>query len=121
MEKRAAAVLNWNAREEFNGRAAKTWERADETDPGTNCEDTPSRHHATTTPYDPSPPRRTTTHVTTQLKTLRSPVALYSKSLNCNLGIFLIFFLIRLRYRPFSIDEVISHVVWPLAIEPGFL
>ena len=60
------------------------------------CEDTPCRHHATTTPYDPSPPRRTTTHVTTQLKTLRSPIALYSQSLNCNLGIFLIFFLIRL-------------------------
>jgi len=45
----------------------------------TNCEDTPSRPHATTTPYDPSPPRRaTTTHVTTQVKTLWSPIALYS-------------------------------------------
>ena len=41
------------------------------------CEDTPSRHHATTTPYNPSPPQRTTTHVTTQLKTLRSLVALW--------------------------------------------
>ena len=83
------------------------------------CEDTPSRPHATTTPYDPSPSRRaTTTHVTTQVKTPRSPIALYSKSLNCNLGIFLIFFLTRLRYRPFSIGEIISHVLRPLALEP---
>jgi hypothetical protein len=59
------------------------------------------------------------THVTTQLKTLKSPVALYSKSLKCNLGIFLIFFLIRLRYRPFSIGEIVSHVLWPLALEPA--
>jgi hypothetical protein len=44
-----------------------------------SCEDTPSRPHATTTPYDPSPPRRaTTTHVTTQVKTLLSPITLYS-------------------------------------------
>ena len=69
------------------------------------CEDTPSRHHATTTPSNPSPPQRTTTHVTTQLKTL----------------IFLIFFLIRLRYRPFSIGEIISHVLWLLTFEPEFL
>ena len=83
------------------------------------CEDTPSRPHATTTTYDPSPPRRaTTTHVTTQVKTPRSPIALYSKSLNCNLGIFLIFFLTRLRYRPFSIGEIISHVLRSLALEP---
>jgi hypothetical protein len=75
----AAAGLNWNARKEFNGREAQNLERADETDPGTNCEDTPSRPHATTTPYDPSqPPRATTTHVTTQVKTLWSPIALYS-------------------------------------------
>ena len=86
-----------------------------------DCEDTPCRHHATTTPYDPSPPRRTTTHDMTQLKTLRSPIVLYSKSVNCNLGIFLIFFLIRLRYRPFSIGKNISHVLWPLALEPEFL
>jgi hypothetical protein len=85
----------------------------------TNCEDTLSRPHATTTPYNPSLPRRaTTTHVTTQVKTPRSPIALYSKSLKCNLGIFLIFFLIRLRYRPFSIGEIISHVLRPLALEP---
>jgi hypothetical protein len=31
----------------------------------TSCEDTPARPHATTTPYDPSPPRRDAmTHVT---------------------------------------------------------
>ena len=74
-----------------------------------SCEDTPSRPHATTTPYDPSPPRHaTTTHVTTQVKTPRSPIALYSKSLNCYLGIFLIFFLTRLRYRPFPLAR--SHL-----------
>jgi hypothetical protein len=71
----ATAGLNWKAREELN----LIWERADETDHGINCEDTPSRPHATTKPYDPSLPRRaTTTHVTTQVKTLWSPIALYS-------------------------------------------
>ena len=44
----------------------------------TQVQDTPSRPHATTTPYDPSPPRRaTTTHDTTQVKTPMSPFALY--------------------------------------------
>ena len=71
--------VDWNAREEVNGRAEKIWERADETDPGTTCEDTSSRPHATTTPSDPSQPRRaTTTHVTTQVEILSPPIALYS-------------------------------------------
>jgi hypothetical protein len=73
----AAAGLNWNAREEFNGRAAKIWERADETDPGTNCEDTPSQPHATTTPYDPSPPRVSAAHVCSVCLCLSTVAQLY--------------------------------------------
>jgi hypothetical protein len=43
------------------------------------CKDTPSRPHATTTPYDPRPPRRdATTHVTTRLEGPILQLLLYS-------------------------------------------
>jgi hypothetical protein len=80
----ASAGLNWNARAELTVAQQKLGSVRMKLTFATNCEDTPSRHHATTTLYNPSSPRRTTTHV----KTLRSPIALYSKSLNCNLGVF---------------------------------
>ena len=73
------------------------------------CEDTPSRPHATTTPYYPPPPRRdATTHVMTRLEGLSLQLLLYSiqNLQTATFGIFLIFFLIRAStsLRPFSIE-----------------
>jgi hypothetical protein len=99
----------------------------------TACEDTPSRPHATTTPYDPPPiPTRRDDSRYDATGRPEPPIAplFHSKSLNCNFWYLLD--LLSTKYRPLFHcacaftnkilsriqSEIMSRVLRPLALEP---